>query len=265
MTIYPSTLFVEVEFDIVRQHIAARAVTPHAKKRLQNLTPFSTANEAKIALIEVNELLSLYQNETYFPALAASEVDEILLRLKVKNGILLAEECMLIKEMVESYNNLHRFFFNQKELTPSLQHHFIGFEPNKEIPTEIERVFDIRGEVKTSASDELSSIRHQLSRKRVAADRIFYKVVKKYEAAGILGNISETVHQDRRVLAVNAAYKSQANGIFHGRSAKQSLIFLEPAETIEINNEIALLLDEEKREIKRILKVLTAFIAVYRQ
>ncbi len=265
MNFYPQTLLHEIEFDTVRQHLATRAVTSHAKNRLLHLLPYGDAASAKTALIEVNEVLALYENGTSVPALSAAELDEILMRLRLKNAILLAEECMMVKDLVESYNNVHRFFFHQKELTKSLQHYFVGFEPNKEIPAEIDRVFDARGEVKTSASEELKSIRNQLSRQRATADRIFYKVVKKYEAAGILGNISETVYEDRRVLAVNAAYKAQAKGIFHGRSAKASLIFLEPSETIDINNEIALLIDEEQREIQRILKMLTAFIAVYRQ
>lgn len=264
MKTFPNTLFSELEFDVVRQRMAQKAVTEAAQKRLQNLTPFAHFVDAQEALTEVNELLSLYQTETPIPALSSTEVDTLLLRLKAKNAILEPEDFLAVKDLVSCFNNLHRFFNAQHERAPLVLTYFNGTQQNAEIPTEIDRVFDIRGEIKSTASPALAEIRNQLKQKRVAADRIFYRVVKKYQTAGYLGDINETVHHERRVLAVNSAYKSKAHGIFHGRSAKQSLLFVEPAETVEINNEIALLLDEEQLEIKRILKQLTAFLGMHR-
>ena len=261
MNIYPESLLKEVEFDFVRQRVATFAVTTDARNRLQDLLPYKTFREARHALIEVNEILAIYQTGTSVPALSTAEVDAILLRLKMRNSILEPEACMQLKELVETFNSLLSFFTKQQELAPSVLHHFNEMQPNKAIPTEVDRIFDIRGEVKSTGSDELRQIRHDLTRKRAAADRIFYKVAKRYEAAGILGQIQESVHDDRRVLAVNASYKAQAKGIFHGSSAKHSLLFVEPQETIEINNEITLLLEDEEREIKRILKLLTQFLA----
>lgn len=264
MNTYPDALFTELEFDVIRQRLAAKAVTSKARERLQKLRPFGNAPQAQKALVEVNEVLALYQNQTPIPALAAAEVDALLLRLKVRNAQLEADDFLQVKELVESYNNLHRFFHNQKEIAPHVLRYFLDVLPNKDIPKEIDRVFDERGEVKTSASDELANIRHQLTKKRAAADRIFYKVVKKYEKAGFMGETSESVYEDRRVLAINASYKSRVGGIFHGRSAKHSLIFVEPQETIEVNNDITMLLDEEHREIIRILKELTRYLAEHR-
>jgi DNA mismatch repair protein MutS2 len=118
--------------------------------------------------------------------------------------------------------------------------------------------------VRSNASPELAKIRGNLGKKRTAADRIFYRSLKRYSELGVLGDFRESVHENKRVLAINAAYKGRVNGIFHGSSAKSSLYFVEPAEMIEINNEIALLEEEEKREIKRILVSLTAYVAQFR-
>jgi DNA mismatch repair protein MutS2 len=265
VNIYPPSLLQEIEFDFVRQRVSTFAVTTSARDRLLALLPFAHFREAKHALTEVNELLALYETGGSVPALSAAEVDAVLLRLKMRNAILEPEACMQIKELVDSFNRLHGFCFGQKELLPTVIRHLEGTLPNKAIPEEIDRVFDIRGEIKSTASEELKRIRFEIGKKRAAADRLFYKVAKRYEAAGILGQIQETVHEDRRVLAVNASYKAQAKGILHGRSAKHSLLFVEPQETIEINNEITLLLDDERIEIQRILKLLTQFIAGFRE
>lgn len=264
MHTYPDTLFKEIEFDLVREQVASYAATPWAQKKLLDLHPGYSFKQVQVALAEVNEILGLYQNGTSVPALSAATVDEILHRLRVKNNMLEAPEFLQIKDLVDSYNHVHLFFGKQKDFAPTVQLHFADCPQNPEIPKEIDRVLDRKGEVKSDASKELWEIRHSLQKKRAAADRIFYKVAKRYDEAGLLGQFAESVHEDRRVLAVNASFKAQAKGIFHGSSSKSSLIFIEPLETIEINNEITLLLDDERREIMRILRNLTAFMAGHR-
>lgn len=263
MKIYPNTLLAEVEFDFIRQRVAKYAVTAAAQSRLLHLLPFDGFDDAQSALIAVNEVLALYETGTAVPALSPTEVDAIFLRLKMRNAVLSAEECLQIKELVDTFNNLLRYFGKQRDLAPSAFAWFADTAENKAIPEEIDRVFDPKGEVKSSASEALKQIRQLLAQKKTAADRLFYKVAKRYEAAGLLGQISESVYDNRRVLAVNAAYKSRARGILHGSSAKHSLLFVEPQETVEINNEITLLQEDEAREIKRILKLLSQFLAGY--
>ena len=73
------------------------------------------------------------------------------------------------------------------------------------------------------------------------------------------------MHDNKRVLAVEGAFKGQVNGIFHGSSSKATIFYVEPSETLEINNEISVLEDEEKREVTRILRLLTAFVGVQRR
>ena len=85
--------------------------------------------------------------------------------------------------------------------TPSMQDKLAHLQKNKTVPDEIDRVLDRRGVVKTSASSELGKIRGALNKKRTAADRIFYRAVKKYQASGMLADIQETVHDNKRVLA----------------------------------------------------------------
>ena len=102
-------------------------------------------------------------------------------------------------------------------------------------------------------------------KKRINADKLFYKALKRYDKEGWLGDIRESVSNNRRVLAVKAADKNKGRGAFHGSSAKNTLVFLEPSECLEINAEVGLLIEEERREIRRILLNLTKEIAPYRK
>lgn len=263
--LFPADILQQVEFSQVREWVAVYAVSDKAKNRVKALKPLCDREKVISQLHKVNEFLAIYQSERSLPAMAAANIDESLKLMTIKNVALEVEQFMKIKDLVDAFNILHRFFETHAELLFESKALFREAEPNKEIPSEIDRIFERNGEVKTNASPELKHIRNQLARKRQSADRVFYKAMKKYETNGVLGDFRESVTDGRRVLAVNAAYKTRVNGIFHGSSTKNSLYFVEPGEAIEVNNEVAYLVDEERKEIRRILQRLTAFVAQYKE
>ena len=264
MNTYPEDLFESIEFDLVKKAVSKRAVTERARARISELKPSSDYAVATRDLQEVHELLGLYLSDLGVPALASDDIKPFLLRLKIQGASLEGEDFLIIKNLIESFNRVYTFFKQHATRTPSMQDKLAHLQKNKSVPDEIDRVLDRRGVVKTSASSDLGKIRGALVKKRTAADRIFYRAVKKYQASGMLADIQETVHDNKRVLAIEGAYKGQVNGVFHGSSAKSSIFFVEPSETQEINNEISVLEEEEKREVTRILRLLTTFVAAYR-
>ena len=264
MNTYPEDLFESIEFDLVKKAVASRAVTERARERVHLLKPSSDFKAVTRDLQEVHEVLGLYHSEFLVPALASEDIKPFLVRLKIQGAILEGEDFLIIKNLIESFNKVFSFFKQHAERTPSIQDKLAHLEKNKAVPNEIDRVLDRRGIVKTSASPALGKIRANLAKKRSAADRIFYRAVKKYAGSGVLADTQESVHDNKRVLAVEGAFKSQVNGVFHGSSSKATIFYVEPAETLEINNEIAVLEDEEKREVTRILRLLTSFVAGYR-
>ena len=264
MNTYPEDLFESIEFDLVKKTVSKRAVTERARARISELKPSSDYAVATRDLQEVHEVLGLYLSDLGVPALASDDIKPFLLRLKIQGASLEGEDFLIIKNLIESFNRVYAFFKQHATRTPSMQDKLAHLQKNKSVPDEIDRVLDRRGVVKTSASSDLGKIRGALVKKRTAADRIFYRAVKKYQASGMLADIQETVHDNKRVLAIEGAYKGQVNGVFHGSSAKSSIFFVEPSETQEINNEISVLEEEEKREVTRILRLLTTFVAAYR-
>jgi DNA mismatch repair protein MutS2 len=261
---YPEDLFESIEFDLVKQAIIKRAVSERARERIAGLRPSSDYAVVLRDLQEVHEVLGLYQSDFGVPALASEDIKPFLLRLKIQGATLEGEDFLILKNMIESFNRVYSFFKTHSDRTPSMQSKLAHLSKNKTVPDEIDRVLDRRGVVKTSASPALGKIRSALAKKRAAADRIFYRAVKKYSGSGMLADIQESVHDNKRVLAIEGAFKGQVNGVFHGSSSKATIFYVEPSETLEINNEIAVLEDEEKREVTRILRLLTAFVAGYR-
>ncbi|MGN6352347.1 MAG: endonuclease MutS2 [Parafilimonas sp.] len=127
----------------------------------------------------------------------------------------------------------------------------------------IDVIFEDGGNIKDNASEALQKIRQNLFRKRNELRRVFEKAVARLNKAGYSAEIEESFSNGRRVVAVFSEYKRQVKGILHGESDSRKTAFIEPEETIELNNEVFSLENEEKKEIYRILKQLTANLSVY--
>jgi DNA mismatch repair protein MutS2 len=122
---------------------------------------------------------------------------------------------------------------------------------------------DDSGVVKDNASDDLQKIRLNLFKRRNELRRMFEKVVQKMAKAGYTADIDESFSNGRRVIAVFSEHKRQVKGILHGESDSRKTAFIEPEETIELNNEVFSLENEEVKEVQKILRALTAKLSVY--
>jgi DNA mismatch repair protein MutS2 len=127
----------------------------------------------------------------------------------------------------------------------------------------IDDVIDDSGNVKDNASHELQSIRMNLYRKRNELRRVFDRIISNLNKQGYLADIEESFMNGRRVVAVYAEQKRTVKGILHGESDSRRTAFIEPEETIELNNQLYELENSERKEVYRILKTLTKDLSVY--
>src|SRR5688500_19956457 len=127
----------------------------------------------------------------------------------------------------------------------------------------IDEVLDETGQVKDDASPGLRNIRVNLYRKRNELRKAFEKIISRLNKQGYLADIEESFLNGRRVVAVFAEQKRMVKGILHGESETRRTTFIEPEETIELNNDIYSLESDEKREVYRLLRELTAKLSVY--
>ncbi|SRR5579871_822781 len=113
------------------------------------------------------------------------------------------------------------------------------------------------GSLDDRASPALHRIRQELGRKRAAIEESLERVLRDH-SEGALQDELVTVRNDRFVVPVKAGMKRRIEGVIHGSSSSGQTVFIEPLETIERNNELIALREEEAREIHRILREMTA-------
>ena len=262
--LYPENFASELEFDVVLEQVVQHCATEDARSIIRQLKPSSDPKTLTYEWQRTDEILQVFLRGETLPALAVgSGMKTILNRLTINQIVLEEKQIQQIRGLAETYAYIHRYFFNRKDVCPVMYADFAGYQPEPTIVKEIDKIIDERGEVRGNASKALADIRRSLASKRKQADRLFYKVVRSMEADNMLADFRESVKDNRRVLAVIPAYKSRVKGIFHGSSAKHTVLFVEPSSVVEINNDITRLIDDERREIRKILQELCRFLQGY--
>ena len=120
------------------------------------------------------------------------------------------------------------------------------------------------GSLSDDASPELRRIRRAMENQHRAIEASLRRAARALREEGSTQSATEdliTVRGERFVIPIKAEFKRKVPGVIHGSSSSGQTVFVEPLETIEENNELVRLLDEEQSEIHRILVVLTGALA----
>ncbi|MEK6398446.1 MAG: endonuclease MutS2, partial [Terriglobus sp.] len=113
------------------------------------------------------------------------------------------------------------------------------------------------GSLADSASPELARIRKAMERQHKAIEESLRRQLRAVSAEGGAQEDLITIRGERFVIPVKTEFRRRVPGVVHGSSSSGQTVFVEPMETIEQNNELVRLLDEEQQEIHRILVAMT--------
>lgn len=216
------------------------------------------------ALSQTHEFKLLLQSAQHFPADYYKSLQQEIKLIGIPGAVLAGEQWVQVRKLLEATANVFRWFDNERRLAfPALAKVVADSYYEKVIAELINDVIDELGAVRDDASEELQRIRTSLFRKRSELRRVFDKLVQKMNRSGYLADIEESFMNGRRVLAVFAENKRMIKGVLHGESDSRQTAFIEPEETTELNNEIFSLENEERKELYRILRQLTASIQPY--
>jgi DNA mismatch repair protein MutS2 len=129
----------------------------------------------------------------------------------------------------------------------------------------IERTIQPDGSLADSASPELSRIRREQERQQRVIEESLRAALRKLSSEGATQEDLITIRGDRFVIPVRAELKRRISGVVHGASSSGQTVYVEPLETIEQNNELVRLIEEEQAEIHRIFVALTRQVGTYAQ
>jgi DNA mismatch repair protein MutS2 len=127
----------------------------------------------------------------------------------------------------------------------------------------IERTIQPDGSLADNASPELGRIRRDQERQQHLIEDSLRAALRKLSADGATQEDLITIRGDRFVIPVRVELKRRVSGVVHGASSSGQTVYVEPLETIEQNNELVRLVEEEQAEIHRIFVELTRQVGGY--
>jgi DNA mismatch repair protein MutS2 len=264
MNIFPDSALVQLEFEKVKILLSGYCNSEYAKSRAETLRIHTKKEFIDTDLKQTAEYKSLLDALQYFPNDAILNIAREIRLLSIPGAMLTEEQLMQVRRLAENVGQVFRWFDDErKKAYPSLAKVLSDTHYEKSIIKLIDNVLDESGIVRDNASAVLAQIRLNLFKKRNELRRVFDRVVQKWSKAGYVADIEEAFLNGRRVVALFAENKRQVKGILHGESDTRKTAFVEPEETIELNNDIFSLEQEEAREINRILRELTASLSTY--
>ena len=264
MRVYPENALTQLEFDKITTILLGHCQTNIGKELVEEMRIHTHLKYIQSSLRQTEEYKYIKSANQYFPTDFVLDIRKDLKLLGIPGAQLTGEQWLLVRRLVDHIGNLYKWFDAERKQAYANLFEVIGESYYEKVIIEsIDDIIDDRGNVKDNASDELAKIRMQLYKKRQELRRIFDKVIHKLAKAGYTADIDESFSNGRRVVAVFSEYKRQVKGFLHGESDSRKTAFIEPEETIELNNELYGLEQDEQREVQRVLRLLTATLSPY--
>lgn len=249
--------FAKLEFDKVLARLTSFAVTELGKSKIQTLQPFATLAEIQTALKSVTEMKYLLEADTQPSFEGIVDCRASIHRASITGNVLSAPELRQIGNLLTATRKLKTFFEKRKNLAPLLASQSGMVEVDKILEFNIHTAINENGDVRDNASNQLRQIRKSILNLRETLRKQLESILRQ----GIKNDWAQeeivTTREGRMVIPVKVEHKHQIPGFIHSSSSSGATVFIEPAETLELNNEIRSLLFEEEREIQHILKGLT--------
>lgn len=260
-----SKIEAKLGFDKIREDISNRCLTAYAAERVGN-EEFSTDEKTireRLAITDEMRLVMMFEDS--FPTTGYIDALEFLTPLKMAGTVIDVPSLAKLKTVCDTVRQLLRFFGSiKKGVYPCLQALSAPIKSFPEVNRRIESIIDKYGEIKDSASDTLLSIRSDLKGKEAAMSKRAAAILRQAQENGIAeSDASVNIRDGKFLIPVNTSAKRKISGFVYDESASGKTTFIEPAEIIELENDIASLRFEEAREVQRILNRFTDFLRPY--
>jgi len=245
-----------LEFDRLVSVVTGLAVTTLGRDRLADLHPLTTTSEVLAAQRATTEATRFLADYPGFPLRAPSDLGEIIEALGVEGRGLEPMRLLGLSGYLESIEQSRQAITKVGAAFPLLRTLVETVASFRQEIADVRRKIEPSGEVADNASPALASIRERL-RKQKQRLRTTLEGFLRGRDAKYLQEQVVTDRSGRHVLMVRAEHRAAIPGIVHGGSASGASLFVEPLETVEINNDIVALEEQEAEEVRRILLELT--------
>jgi DNA mismatch repair protein MutS2 len=246
-----------LEFDHIVAVLSDLAVTPTGRNALEALHPSTEPGQTAAALRTTSEAVRFLGDHPGFPLRPPTDLEELLDALALEGRALEAPRLLAFADYLESIEHSRSAVTKLGSAFPLLRRVAEAAASFTDEISDVRRKIASSGEVVDEASAALGDIRGRLRKQRARLRSTLESFLRGRDTAKYLQEQVVTDRNGRYVLIVRAEHRSAIPGIVHGVSTTGASVFLEPLQTVEINNDIVALEEQEAEEVHRILLSLT--------
>lgn len=250
-----------LELDKIVNQLKKHVRLEENKQLLEEIVLMDSLEEVSRTLDEVDEATTILFRYGRLVLYFTTKVDNLVKKVS-KSGVLDEMELLDISRLLDSVrdNILMVEQLKDQDIEAPLFFKYIAelIYP-KELNLEIKKIITPYGEVLDTASGEIKQIRRKLQDTEKSIQNKLQELIQKNQSK--LSSALVSLRNGRYVLPVKHDYKNQVKGILHDQSASGETVFIEPSIVVELSNQLVTFKEQEKQEIFRILKQISAKIA----
>lgn len=253
----PQIILDKLEYSKVLEYIARYTNTENGKTIILSHLPMQDINSIIKQGKYVSEAKDILIQYDIPPINYIPNLNEKLARSTVEGVILDQKTIHEILNLAVTSRRLYQFLNNNDNVSDLKSELACDLFVDKVFEKHIASVFDEKGDIRDNATTELRNIRRDIRDKNDQLRKVVGKILKRMSEQLLVQEDYITQREGRIVIPVKAEYKRKVKGFIHSESATGQTVYIEPEETLELNNDILSLSFAEKREIDKILKGLT--------
>lgn len=250
----------KLEFQKILQFISRYSVTEKGKTNVAGLKPLTNINLINAEGEYVNQAKEILILQNSPPLEFIPDLDSTLSQSRIEGAVLDSKKILEVQRLALISRSVFTFLKNHLEIAHALYSLSEGLFIDKVFEHHISKIINENGEVRDNASTKLAEIKKEINSKRDELIRSVNRLVKSLSENDIVREDYLTLRDGRIVIPVKAEHKRHIKGFIHSESSTGQTVYIEPEETLELNNDLISLSFAEKREIERLLRELTKLI-----
>lgn len=245
----------KIGFDKIKELVAAECSNAMASMMARQMSFMTRHEEIKAELSLTEEMRNIVLMESGFPSQDFDDMSAVLTDLRVANTVIPQEQLPTLKSSLHTLCDCLSFLLrDESEQYPNLRAAAGDIASPALIVKRIDKLVDDKGEIYDDASDQLRDTRRMMVRKRGDIDTQIVKTLNHSKQEGWSPqNAEPTIRNGRLVIPMLDTHRRKIKGLIHDESATRQTAYLEPAEVVELNNDLRELEFAEQREIQKIL------------
>ncbi len=246
-----------LEFHKIREILGSSAFCSLGKDLAMQAEPSTNADNIRAELALVSEMVEVL-GQGQSPPFAGLKDVRMLARRAAIGAMLSVEQLLDIAGTLTCTGNVYRWRMRLSEIFQGLLTLTAPVEDLGLVAKTIAGSIDSRGHVLDMASSELAGVRHKIAELDDKVQNRIKHLLRDPELRKILRYPNATVSGDHYVLPVSINFRHKLTGVIHRTSGTGETVYIEPAEIAHLSAERVVLKSDEDREIKKILRKLTA-------